>query len=104
MSRSNFTEEEVEEALAEYRLALSDAVSDLGADVTREELISEARDLLADEDQDQHDIIVALAESDLGDPVWSLEEELIDNQEVVPSGDYDDDEDDEDDIDDEEWD
>lgn len=95
MDHTRATEEEVREALDGYRWALNDALRDAGGNSTREAVIARARELLAEDNEDQHDIIVDLARGDFGDPVWSLEEEIVDDEETVPSGDTDDADDDE---------
>lgn len=86
MDLTHVTEEEQAEALDGYRWALTDALSELGSDATREAVISRARKMLGDDEPDQFELIAALSDSDSGDPVWTLEEEIIDDEETVPSG------------------
>ncbi|WP_416444780.1 hypothetical protein AB3K78_15630 [Leucobacter sp. HNU] len=79
MDQSHITDEELHAALESYRWALGDAQREAGDDAERDEIIAAARGMLRDDDPEQHDLIVALAESDSGDPVWNLEEELLDD-------------------------
>lgn len=86
MDQSHITEEEVHEALDGYRWALNDALSEAHGAGSREEVIAIARNILEEDDPDKHQLIVALAESDAGEPVWNLEEEIVDDEETVASG------------------
>lgn len=86
MDLTHVTEEELTEALDGYRWALTDALSELGSEATRNEVVSRARAMLGEDEPDQLELIAALADSDSGDPVWTLEEEIIDDEETVPSG------------------
>lgn len=80
MDQTHITDEDLREALDNYRWALSDALSEVGDDAPRDEIITHARKMLAEEDPEQHELIVELANSDSGDPVWSLEEEIVDDE------------------------
>lgn len=86
MDLTHVTDEELNEALDGYRWALTDALSELGSDATRDEVISRARTMLGEDEPDQLELIAALSDGDSGDRVWSLEEEVIDDEETVPSG------------------
>lgn len=86
MDQSHITEDEVREALDSYRPALADALGELGVDASREKIIARAREILAEEDPDQHALIATLAEGENGEPVWNLEEEIVDDEETVASG------------------
>lgn len=79
MDQTHITDDELHTALENYRWALGDAQREAGDDAERDEVIAAARSMLRDDDPEQHDLIVALAESDNGDPVWNLEEELLDD-------------------------
>ncbi|MGO1539463.1 MAG: hypothetical protein ACTHZ9_00925 [Leucobacter sp.] len=88
MDQSHITEEELHEALESYRCALDDALHELGTDADRDAVITRARKMLGDDEPDQQELVIALAESDHGEPVWNLEEEIIDDDEsVVPVSD-----------------
>lgn len=79
MDQSHITEDELRDALANYRWALGDALRELGTEAERAEVIARARVILAEEEPEQQALIVELADGDFGDPVWSLEEELLDD-------------------------
>ncbi|MBK0417436.1 hypothetical protein JD276_00080 [Leucobacter sp. CSA1] len=85
MDQSHITEDQLHEALEGYRWALTDALSELGLDTPREEIIARARKMFGDDEPDQQALIVALAEGENGDPVWNLEEEIVDDEESVAS-------------------
>lgn len=86
MDQKHITEEVLQEALGNYRWSLTDALQEAGSDASREDVIVQAREILGEDDPDQRDLIEALANSENGDPVWSLEEEIIDDVETVASG------------------
>lgn len=86
MDLTHITEDELSEALEGYRWALTDALRELGSEANREDVIARARKMFGDDEPDQLELIVELAEGDSGDPVWTLEEEIIDDEETVPSG------------------
>lgn len=85
MDQSHITEDELHEALDGYRCALEDALHELGGDAERDAIIARARKMFGDDEPDQQELIIALADSDHGDPVWNLEEEIIDDNESVVS-------------------
>lgn len=81
MSSLHIPEEELHEALALYRDALEDALSEFDVDADREEVIAEARRILGDDEPEALELIVAAADDDTeGAPVWQLEEELVDDR------------------------
>lgn len=81
MDQQHHTEEEIVDALARYRTALTDAHAAAAADedALRDDIIAAARDELYEDDVDAHELIVSLAEGEFGDRVWNLEEEMLDN-------------------------
>lgn len=86
MDQSHITKDELQAALDSYRWALGDALCELGADAARDDVIARARKMLGDDEPDHHALLVNLAESDNGDPIWNLEEEVVDDEESVTSG------------------
>lgn len=80
MDQHHFTDESVADALSRYRTALHDAYDAAEEDTAREEIIAAARDELYEDDIDAHAIVVSLSESERGDRVWNLEEEVLDNE------------------------
>lgn len=80
MDQHHFTPEDIEDALARYRVALHDAYDASDEDTERDDIIASAREELYEDDVDAHELIVTLAEGEFGDPVWNLEEEVLDNE------------------------
>lgn len=80
MDQTHITEDELHAALESYRWALSDARTELGSDATRAEVIERGRKILGDDEPDHHALLLRLAESDSGDPIWNLEEEVVDDE------------------------
>ena len=79
MDQHHYTDEQIADALARYRVALHDAHDAADEETERDEIISAAREELFEDDIDAHALIVDLAEGDRGDRVWNLEEEMLDN-------------------------
>lgn len=80
MDQHHFTPEDIEDALSRYRVALHDAYDAAEEDTERDVIIAAAREELYEDDVDAHELVVTLAESEFGDPVWNLEEEVLDNE------------------------
>lgn len=78
MDQHHFTQEQLEAALDRYRLALVDAREGSEEHTTRDELIRSAREILDEDDLDAHQLVQVLAGGEAGDPVWNLEEEILD--------------------------
>ncbi|UBH07274.1 hypothetical protein K8P10_002785 [Leucobacter sp. Psy1] len=80
MDQTHITEDELHAALDSYRWALADARTELGADASRADVIARGRKMLGDDEPDHHALLLRLAESDSGDPIWNLEEEVVDDE------------------------
>ncbi|GAA3592989.1 hypothetical protein GCM10022198_16090 [Klugiella xanthotipulae] len=78
MTSLHFTSDEFDQAVALYRDALVDAKEAADTDSDRASVLDQARDNLYADDIDAHALIIALSDSDRGDRVWSLEEEILD--------------------------
>ncbi|WP_166987753.1 hypothetical protein [Canibacter zhoujuaniae] len=77
---SRFSQAEINEVVEIYRTALEDAIADLGAKSARETVQAHARELVAEEDEQLADLLQQLDESDFGEPIWNLEEEILDDR------------------------
>ncbi|WP_167143853.1 hypothetical protein [Canibacter zhoujuaniae] len=77
---SRFSQAEINEVVEVYRTALEDAIADLGAKSARETVQAHARELVAEEDEQLADLLQQLDESDFGEPIWNLEEEILDDR------------------------
>ena len=80
MSHPHVPEEELDDAVALYRDALETALEEFDVDADRDTVIAAARRILGEDDPDALDTIVTVANSDYGDHVWHLEEELVDDR------------------------
>jgi hypothetical protein len=80
MAQQHYTEDEIADAVARYRVALQDASDAADEDTARDDIVSAAREELYEDDIDAHALIVSLAEGEFGDRVWNLEEEMLDNE------------------------
>lgn len=80
MTQHHIPEEELNEALDLYRAAIEDALNGFDVDADRNKIIAEARRILGDDDPDALELIVEVDQSEGGDPVWQLEEELIEDR------------------------
>lgn len=80
MEQHHFTEDELEAALGRYRTALVDAREGSEEHTTRDEIIRSAREILDEDDLDAHQLVLALSSGEAGDPVWNLEEEILDEE------------------------
>ena len=78
MDQHHFTQDQLEGALDRYRSAPVDAREGSEEHTTRDELISAARVILDEDDFEAHQLVQALAGGEFGDPVWNLEEEVLD--------------------------
>lgn len=80
MDQHHFTPEALADALARYRTALHDASDASDEDTDRDDIIAAAREELYEDDVDAHELVITLSEGEFGDPVWNLEEEVLDNE------------------------
>lgn len=80
MEQHRFTHDQIEAALGRYRLALGDAAESAAEDALREDIILAAREILDNDDLDAHELVQALSAGEAGDPVWNLEEEILDEE------------------------
>jgi hypothetical protein len=80
VTQHHIPEEEVNDALSVYREALEDTITTFDVDADRDEVITEARRILGEDDPDLLEVIVNLDEGDGGDAVWQLEEEIVDDR------------------------
>lgn len=78
MDQHHFTEDQIEAALDRYRTALVDAREALEDDAPRGDIVKMAREILDDDDLDAHQLVQLLAAGEAGDPVWNVEEEILD--------------------------
>lgn len=78
MDQHHYTQDQLEGALDRYRSALLDAREGSEEHTTRDELIAAARVILDEDDFEAHQLVQVLAAGDSGDPVWSVEEEVLD--------------------------
>jgi phosphoenolpyruvate-protein kinase (PTS system EI component) len=78
MDQHHFTEDQIEAALDRYRTALVDAREALEDDAPRDDIVKMAREILDDDDLDAHQLVQLLAAGEAGDPVWNVEEEILD--------------------------
>lgn len=78
VEQHRYTEEQLETALDRYRTALVDAAEAAAEDTLRDDVVRAAREILDEDDIDAHELVQTLAAGDAGDPVWNLEEEILD--------------------------
>lgn len=80
MNQHHIPDEELNEALDLYKSAIEDALTVFSVDDDQDKIIAEARRILGEDDPDALEIIVEVDQSDAGDAVWQLEEELIEDR------------------------